>query len=199
MPAPQPRVFIIRHGETEWSLNGRHTGTSDIPLTPAGEKRILATGRALVGPDRLIVRSNIAAVYVSPRSRAIRTLGMLLEAGGIGDIEVPGFERARKEQGKVDDGEEGGKVEVGEEGEGMVAKVTEDIVEWDYGEYEGITSKEIKKMRAEKGEKVWDIWSDGCPGGEYVAIFSFASSFPLLCFCYKKCASGAHCMSTMND
>jgi len=168
MPPPQPRVFIIRHGETEWSLNGRHTGTTDIPLTPAGEKRILATGRALVGPDRLIVRDNIAAVYVSPRTRARRTLGMLLEAGGIGDIEVPGFERARKEQGKVDDEREA-KVELGEdsrEGKDMVAKVTEDIVEWDYGEYEGITSKEIKQMRKEKGEKEWDIWSDGCPGGE---------------------------------
>jgi len=164
MPPPQPRVFIIRHGETEWSLNGRHTGTSDIPLTPAGEKRILATGRALVGPDRLIVRHNIAAVYVSPRSRARRTLGLLLEAGCIGDIEVPGFERARREQGRVDDGREA-KVEVGEE-RGMVAKVSGDIVEWDYGEYEGITSKEIGKMREEKGEKVWDIWSEGCPGGE---------------------------------
>lgn len=50
-----PRVFIVRHGETEWSLSGKHTGVSDIPLTANGEKRVKATGRALVGNDRLIV------------------------------------------------------------------------------------------------------------------------------------------------
>ena len=55
-----PKVFIVRHGETEWSLNGRHTGTSDIPLTANGEKRVRATGKALVGNDRLIAPSRIA-------------------------------------------------------------------------------------------------------------------------------------------
>jgi hypothetical protein len=63
---PDPRVFIIRHGETEWSLDGRHTGTSDIPLTANGEKRVRATGKALVGDDRLIVPGNLAHMYASP-------------------------------------------------------------------------------------------------------------------------------------
>lgn len=150
-PAP-PRVFIIRHGETEWSLNGRHTGTSDIPLTANGEKRIIATGRALVGSDRLISRSQIGGIFVSPRTRARKTLKLLLDAGGIKDIQVPGFEEEGRE---------------GQKGENALqAQLTEDIREWDYGDYEGITSKEIKKMREEKGEKPWDIWRDGCPGGE---------------------------------
>lgn len=45
-------------------------------------------------------------------------------------------------------------------------EVTEAIREWDYGDYEGLTSKQIQAQRAEKGEGPWNIWTDGCPGGE---------------------------------
>jgi bisphosphoglycerate-dependent phosphoglycerate mutase len=74
---PDPRVFIIRHGETEWSLNGRHTGTSDIPLTANGEKRVRATGKALVGDDRLIVPRNLAHMYVALAFNLLFTLRRL--------------------------------------------------------------------------------------------------------------------------
>ncbi|CCX08599.1 phosphoglycerate mutase family protein [Pyronema domesticum] len=124
-----PRVFIVRHGETEWSLNGRHTSTTDLPLTHRGRGRIIQTGRALIGPSRLIVPSNLAHIYVSPLSRAQQTLQLLHSH--------------------------------------LPSQVTEStttplITEWNYGNYEGLLSKEIRERRGGK----WDIWTDGCEGGE---------------------------------
>lgn len=60
-----PRLFLVRHGETEWSLSGKHTGRTDVPLTANGEKRVRATGKALVGDDRLIVPQRLAHMYVA--------------------------------------------------------------------------------------------------------------------------------------
>ncbi|KAL9576800.1 MAG: hypothetical protein Q9212_006806 [Teloschistes hypoglaucus] len=144
-----PRVFIVRHGETEWSLNGRHTGTTELPLTANGEKRIRATGQALVGDDRLIVPSQLAHIYVSPRKRAQRTLELLNL--GCRD-KLPWQEQ---QQTKPLDIRTDAKVQI-----------DEDIREWDYGDYEGLTSATIREQRGKKGEGAWDIWRDGCPGGE---------------------------------
>ncbi|KAL3473480.1 histidine phosphatase superfamily [Aspergillus californicus] len=145
-----PRCFIIRHGETEWSLNGRHTGISDLALTENGEKRIKATGKALVGNDRLIAPKKVVHVYCSPRTRAQRTLELL---------EIGCRERLPWTENRKPENEEPIKTEA-------KVEVTEAVREWDYGDYEGLTSKQIQEMRAEKGEKPWDIWRDGCPGGE---------------------------------
>jgi len=147
-----PRCFIIRHGETEWSLNGRHTGSTDLKLTENGEKRMRATGRALVGEDRLIAPSKIAHIYVSPRQRAQRTLE-LLDLGC--HDRLPWQDPRHNETQTGDDLQSRAKVQV-----------TDAVREWDYGYYEGLTSKQIRKDREERGEKVWDIWRDGCPGGE---------------------------------
>lgn len=146
---PDPRVFIIRHGETEWSLNGRHTGTSDIPLTANGEKRIIATGKALVGNDRLIVPRNLAHIYVSPRTRAKRTLELL----NLGCRDAYPWSSSSSSDPNPRTN--------------ASIQVTNAIREWDYGAYEGKTSPQIRQARREQGLNAdWDIWRDGCEGGE---------------------------------
>ncbi|KAI9370677.1 phosphoglycerate mutase family protein [Aspergillus egyptiacus] len=147
---PVPRCFIIRHGETEWSLNGRHTGTTDLLLTENGEKRIKATGKALVGDDRLIAPKKLVHVYVSPRTRAQRTLELL---------EIGCRERLPWIESRKPETEEPIRTEAR-------VTVTEAVREWDYGDYEGLTSKQIRELRAKNGEGSWEIWRDGCPGGE---------------------------------
>ncbi|KAI9845610.1 MAG: hypothetical protein M1838_001670 [Thelocarpon superellum] len=145
-----PRAFIIRHGETEWSLNGRHTGTTELSLTANGERRIRATGRALVGDDRLIVPHMLAHVYVSPRKRAQRTLELL---SVVPRERLPWECSANNEDECRSD---------------ATIEVTQDIREWDYGDYEGKTSAQIREERKRQfgGTGAWDIWTDGCPGGE---------------------------------
>ncbi|KAK5070609.1 Sedoheptulose 1,7-bisphosphatase [Lithohypha guttulata] len=144
-----PRCFIVRHGETEWSLSGKHTGSTDIPLTANGEKRVRATGKALVGDDRLIVPKQIKHIYVSPMHRAQRTLELLnlgctlpYSTSNSQNPNPPPHIKA-------------------------IVTVTPKIREWDYGDYEGITSSEIRSLRAQQSlPGTWDIWTDGCPNGE---------------------------------
>lgn len=137
-----PRVFIVRHGETEWSLSGQHTGTTDLPLTANGEKRVRATGRALVGNDRLIVPKQLSHIYVSPRSRAQRTLELL----DIGCHDPFPWQLHGLPPEATRSAEEGEKHSTDAR-----VSITGDIAEWDYGEYEGVTSKEIRGRRKEKG------------------------------------------------
>ncbi|KAI0304984.1 phosphoglycerate mutase-like protein [Russula brevipes] len=77
MSSPMPRLIIIRHGETEWSLNGRHTGRTDIPLTQRGEEQIKSKAPYLVGDGKLIDTVNLHVVLVSPRRRAHDTFHLL--------------------------------------------------------------------------------------------------------------------------
>jgi len=112
----RPVVWLARHGETEWSRELRHTGLTDIPLTPKGEEqaRALAEPLAAISFDR---------VLCSPLERARETCAL----AGLGER----------------------------------AEYSDDLVEWDYGDYEGITSREIREGRPD-----WVLWRDGCPGGE---------------------------------
>lgn len=109
-------VVLARHGETEWSRNGRHTGVTDIPLTPHGEKQAAALAPLLA--DR-----RFALVLASPRTRALQTARL----AGFGDR----------------------------------AEVDEDLVEWDYGAYEGRTSADIHTEAPG-----WTIFTGPTPGGE---------------------------------
>jgi probable phosphoglycerate mutase len=116
------RLYLIRHGETEWSLSGQHTGRTDLALTPRGENQ----ARALEPMLRTIPFSR---VLTSPAVRAQRTC-TLAGLGGSADIEP-------------------------------------DLAEWDYGDYEGRTSPDIRQDRPD-----WNVFRDGCPGGESVQAVS---------------------------
>ena len=126
-------------GETEWTLNGRHTGVTDINLTDAGRQQVLSSASAFVGEGCLIRPQKIAQVYISPRTRAQVTAGLLL---GVERLE--GYRAA-------------GKVET-----------TEELAEWGYGMYEGWFPKQIREDRKSRGldtERGWDVWRDGCEDG----------------------------------
>ncbi|SFB74842.1 probable phosphoglycerate mutase [Nocardioides terrae] len=108
-------LYLARHGATEWSVSGRHTGTTDLPLLPEGEQTARTLAARLSDVD-------FELVLTSPRQRARRTA----ELAGFPDAEVDG-----------------------------------DLAEWDYGDYEGITTDEIRER-----DPGWTVWRGVVPGGE---------------------------------
>jgi broad specificity phosphatase PhoE len=115
-------LYLIRHGETDWSISGQHTGRTDIPLTARGEQD--------AGTMRERLRAvRFSRVFTSPRRRARRT------------CELVGLD--------------------------AVADVEPDLAEWDYGDYEGQRSVDIRKGRPD-----WNLFRDGCPNGESPAEVS---------------------------
>lgn len=110
------RVVLVRHAETPWSVSGRHTGTTDIPLTDAGRDKARRTAKRLSG-------QRFVAVLTSPLQRAAET------------CRIAGF--------------------------ADVAQTRTELVEWAYGDYEGLTTAEIRHERPD-----WSLWRDGAPGGE---------------------------------
>ncbi|KAF9883833.1 hypothetical protein FE257_002770 [Aspergillus nanangensis] len=138
--AGTPRVFLYRHGQTEWSQSGRYTGVTELELTTNGVQQVLASGKILVGAGKLMDPKNIARVFVSPRRRAAHTFELAFDEAE---------QRLLKEAGKV--------------------STTDRLAEWNYGAYEGLLTKEIRALRKDHGldgERPWDIWADGCEGGE---------------------------------
>lgn len=114
-----PEIYLVRHGQTEWSLSGQHTGRTDMPLTAAGE----AAARTLAGRLQGLAFS---AIWSSPSQRASKTCAL----AGFGDARI----------------------------------IKDDLAEWNYGTYEGITTKAILAERPG-----WQLFRDGCPGGESAA------------------------------
>ena len=112
-------IWLIRHGETEWSRSGAHTGLTDLPLTDAGRENAIAVGRWLGG-------RKFSLVLTSPLSRAQDTCRL----AGYGDS----------------------------------AQVDRNLCEWDYGDYEGRTTADIRKDAPD-----WSLWRDGPLHGETVA------------------------------
>lgn len=119
---PHKKIYLIRHGETEWTLNGKHTGLTDIPLTKNGRLQAEWIGHQLRG-------HTFQTVLCSPLKRAVNT------------CEIAGLIK--------------------------IARLDSDLVEWNYGEYEGLTTVEIHQKMAH-----WNIFSNGAPGGESVADMS---------------------------
>ncbi|MDJ0769530.1 MAG: histidine phosphatase family protein [Ilumatobacter sp.] len=112
------QLLVIRHGETEWSRLGRHTGRTDVPLTDIGRDEARAAARTLAG-------WSIERAYTSPLSRARETAELVAPACGV--------------------------------------TVVDDLVEWDYGAYEGETTPQTRRVIPD-----WSVWTHDITGGEAV-------------------------------
>jgi probable phosphoglycerate mutase len=117
---PPGRVVLLRHGETAWSRDGRHTGRTDVPLTDEGERQ--AAGQA-----QRLAKLSFGLVATSPRRRARHTADLA------GLVAPPAAERV----------------------------VWDELAEWDYGDYEGITTATIRET-----VPGWTVWTAPVPGGE---------------------------------
>lgn len=118
MSKPRQELWVIRHGETKWSVAKRHTGRTDIPLTPTGERQAAELKNALAG-------RRFALTLCSPLRRAHETCRLA--------------------------------------GYGEKAEVSDDLLEWDYGIYEGKTTQEIRVEQPD-----WSIWTTSVPKGESI-------------------------------
>ena len=125
-------------------------------------KQVQNTVSQFVGPGKLLDIDRIARMWVSPRQRAQLTYRLLF-------LEGIGYDFIKdRNGGDTDDSSTG--VDIYDKVVGMTT-FTEDIAEWDYGDYEGLVVNEIRALRKERGldqDREWDIWKDGCEGGEYV-------------------------------
>jgi broad specificity phosphatase PhoE len=119
MSARGAEVVLVRHGETEWSRAGKHTGRTDVPLTELGRQQAQAVGAALQ-------ERRFARVLTSPLERALGTCRLA--------------------------------------GYGETAVIRDELMEWDYGAYEGRTTVDIRKEHPG-----WTLWRDGVPAGETAA------------------------------
>jgi broad specificity phosphatase PhoE len=119
MSTHSQEVVLVRHGETEWSRAGKHTGRTDIPLTERGRQEAETVGLELRG-------RRFALVLTSPLARASETCRL----AGLGEL----------------------------------AEQRDELMEWDYGAYEGRETIDIRKERPG-----WTLWRDGVPEGETIA------------------------------
>ncbi|TVY57003.1 Sedoheptulose 1,7-bisphosphatase [Lachnellula cervina] len=136
--AGTPRVFLVRHGETEWTISGRYTGRSDIPLTPNGEHQVSSSAGVIVGPGKIIDPSQITHLFISPRTRARRTYELLFDESAQKNLE-----------GKSETTEDIREWEYGVYEGLLTAQI-----------------RATRRERGLDKERPWNIWVDGCEEGE---------------------------------